>query len=247
MAASKPAIIICIGAWHRPLHYANLITDLETNGFEVHCPPLGSIDNNNTTFAPDVDQIRSLISRLVSENKDVALLMHSYGGIYGSEAAGPFVKKPGGPGHGVTKLIYMSAWALDAGLSVMDLASSQGVLPFWFSRSDDGQFVLRLPDALAMFYNDLEMEDVVEARKYLGPIGRGAFETKVSFAPWKEVESVYLYCLKDLAVPTQLQDFFLTQEGGRWKSVTIDSGHSPWISKRKETCDAVVKAVVDQL
>ena len=42
MSATKPTLVIIPGGWHVPETYEKLITALEKEGYEVHCPRLPS-------------------------------------------------------------------------------------------------------------------------------------------------------------------------------------------------------------
>jgi pimeloyl-ACP methyl ester carboxylesterase len=83
-----------------------------------------------TGSAPDKDlyddtrYITSHLDEFVSQQgNEVIMVLHSYGGIPGSSAARSFVKKERaerGKEGGVIGVVYISAWALPAGKTVMD-------------------------------------------------------------------------------------------------------------------------------
>ena len=84
--------------------------------------PTGSAPDKN--LYDDIRYITSYLEEFVShEGKEVIIVLHSYGGLPGSSAARSFVKKEQadkGKEGGVIGVIYMSAWALPAGKTIMD-------------------------------------------------------------------------------------------------------------------------------
>lgn len=113
--AHLPTIIIVPGIFHVAWHMNLLVTELHTLGFETQVLDLPTVNASPEPdcYERDVATIKTAIANQVNANKDVILLMHSYGGIPGTEAACGFgtttpinTSKP----HGVVlKLIYLAA------------------------------------------------------------------------------------------------------------------------------------------
>jgi hypothetical protein len=71
----------------------------------------------------DVKAIRSVISSEVEQEHDVVVVVHSYGGVPGCEAIEGFTKadqEGKGKKGGVVKLLFICAFALPSGTSLMD-------------------------------------------------------------------------------------------------------------------------------
>ena len=124
MAPTKPTILILHGAWHHPEHFAKLITLLQFYSYEVLCPVQRSYNAQpaTTTLQEDAAFIKDVLSKLIDKGKDVIILMHSYGGMVGTEAvtedmSKKFREKNGLTG-GVVKLLYMCAFLLKKGESL---------------------------------------------------------------------------------------------------------------------------------
>jgi len=133
---SKPEFIIVPGAWHDAASFGPTTTLLEKAGYTVHgidlpcfgaSPPLQSFD-------PDVEAVKSTVTKVLSSGKDVVMLYHSYGGVSGSEALAEYMKdlETGGKeGWGkVRRLVFITAFALPEGGSLM--AALQGKDLPWF-------------------------------------------------------------------------------------------------------------------
>ena len=118
---TKPTILLVHGAWHVPEHYALLISQLQSHGYDVQCPLLPTCDTPITSdFYDDAALIHGRASSLANEGKDIIFLMHSYGGGVGTEAARDLAsatRKASGKHGGVVHLIYMCAFLLQQGQS----------------------------------------------------------------------------------------------------------------------------------
>lgn len=125
MASTKPAILILHGAWHHPEHFAKQIALLQSHSYEVICPvqPSYNAQPATTTLQEDAAFIRGVLSKLIDEEgKDVILLMHSYGGMVGTEAVteemSRNLREKNGSQGGVVKLLYLCAFMLHKGESL---------------------------------------------------------------------------------------------------------------------------------
>ena len=129
MTSPKPTIVLVQGSFQTPLVYAKLSTGLRNAGYPVVHPPLPTCsdveasDFPSRTLRDDALAVTKTIEQLVEEEKSVVVVMHSYGGIVGSEAipeslartARQAQRKKGGVDH----LFYYSAFLLTKGQSVL--------------------------------------------------------------------------------------------------------------------------------
>ena len=118
MSISKPAIVFCHGAWHCPEHYSPLTDRLSAAGYNVTSARLPSVgkDPAVTSFDVDVEEVRAALDKAVDTGVDVLLVVHSYGGCVGGEAAKGFLKedrKTKGLQGGIVGTVYMCAFAPD--------------------------------------------------------------------------------------------------------------------------------------
>lgn len=122
MLSSNPTVVLIPGAWHTPEAYEELTPFLDVAGFphvSVSLPSVG-VSPGVEDFGPDVAAVRSAVSLLADQCKDVVILMHSYGGLPGTEALkglGKREREATGKKGGVTRLIYVAAIAPQLGES----------------------------------------------------------------------------------------------------------------------------------
>lgn len=85
----KLAILLITGAWHLPEYYFKVSHRLRHLGYTVECPQL--LTNNDVspptkTLDDDVVQVRGIALRYLDQVRDVVALVHSYGGMVGTNA-----------------------------------------------------------------------------------------------------------------------------------------------------------------
>lgn len=123
MSPVKPTILLVPGAWHRGSVFEPVATLLRTKGYPVETFTLLSAGGpTSTTVADDAAYIqRKYLDGLVSQGKEVVVVMHSYGGIPGTESIKGHTRKDVAAQDrkgGVVALIYIAAFLISAGQSV---------------------------------------------------------------------------------------------------------------------------------
>jgi hypothetical protein len=125
MASARPIVLILHGAWHHSEHFAKQISLLQSHSYEVLCPvqPSYNAQPATTTLQEDAAFIKGLLSNLINEEeKDVIVVMHSYGGMVGTESVTEEMSKnyrgKKGLKGGVVKLLYLCAFLLHKGESL---------------------------------------------------------------------------------------------------------------------------------
>jgi len=236
--ASKPAIVLSHGAFHAPKHYNLLLNALKDQGYEVHCPQLPSVGSTQSSIEPDVAIISNTIESLVAKDKDVVLMCHSYGGMVGSAAASPYIKRAGASGHGIVAMIYMCAFLPSAGQSLSDISGGEKL---WAAPDfDRGQMVVFPEKAQEGLYTGVTDQKLVdEMIPELKGQSIGAVMSKVDAEPWREVRTVYIVCELDQAICLHEQEGMLASKG-MIEQVRLKTGHSPWMSD----LDNLVKIVL---
>lgn len=124
-AIQTPTVLFIHGSWHNPNHFKAIRTLFESAGFPTECPAQATINakpHTTLTLQDDVQVIQATLSKLIEDSRDVIVVMHSYGGVLGSEAIHEkFSKKARqekGLAGGVTQLLYMAAFILPLGASI---------------------------------------------------------------------------------------------------------------------------------
>ena len=126
-----PTVVLVQGWFQTPLVYKKLVDGLTAHGYHTIHPRLPSCSNTESTDIPqlslsaDVLAICTELMRLIEfEFKTVVVVMHSYGGLVGSEAipeqhSYAHRQVQGIPG-GVIHLFSYSAFLLNEGQSILD-------------------------------------------------------------------------------------------------------------------------------
>ena len=116
MIEENPHIVLIPGGWHPPDYYDDLVAQLKSHGHECHALHLPSIGKVRTaTVEDDRQYIQETTRKLADQGRDIVIVMHSYGGIPGTESVKRLAKKDRqaeGKQGGVTGLVYLSAFML---------------------------------------------------------------------------------------------------------------------------------------
>jgi pimeloyl-ACP methyl ester carboxylesterase len=142
-ASSKPVVIFLHGAWHRPLHYINLLTPLREQGYTVVAPalPTSGLDaasiRGRTVTQDDVRAVKEAMAAFLEAGRDIVVVCHSIGGLAGTDSVvGETVpeRRARGLEGGVKAVVYLCAFAMpQADLSVIHAIGVKGSdYPGWW-------------------------------------------------------------------------------------------------------------------
>lgn len=97
---------------------------LDTLGYPSECPAHPSIgaEPPSLTLEDDVASLRRVLTTLADEGKNI--VAHSYGGVVASTASEGLVKQvraESGKLGGIVKVVYLAAFALDKGQSLLGM------------------------------------------------------------------------------------------------------------------------------
>lgn len=116
--SQSPVFVLVGGVSHTPTFFEALIKELENHGRQSHAvkyPTVGR-ETVSTTQQDEVKAIQDAVARFVDdEQKDVILVMHSYGGWPGSRAVKGFDKETRaqhGKKHGIVEIVFLAAFLL---------------------------------------------------------------------------------------------------------------------------------------
>ncbi|MGZ4800857.1 MAG: alpha/beta hydrolase [Acidimicrobiia bacterium] len=167
---------------------------------------------------------------------DCVLLGHSYGGAVITEA---------GTHPAVRHLVYLCAFAIDAGESCMAAAVAEAAaLNLSFDGRPnlaealvidaDGQSTVTAAGAAECFYNDCDDETTMAAIAELGPQPIVTLNDTPNAVAWRERPSTYVVCTDDLAVHPDLQ-----RAMARRCDTTVEwpTSHSPFLSAPERVAD----------
>lgn len=130
-ASNKPTIVIVPGAWQRIIAFHPFANRLKDCGYNVECvgvPSTGGTELPLTGLSEDIAAIRAVLQPLSEQGKEIIVLTHSAGGVSGSGAVKGLdakSRKEAGLSGGVVRVIYMAAFMIPKGVSIMDMLGGQ--------------------------------------------------------------------------------------------------------------------------
>ena len=257
MPTVKPTIVLIHGGWHIPSTYSKFTSSLRSAGYEVHVPRLPSMNEArppNTDLATDTALIRGYVESLVDAGRHVIAIMHSYGGQVGTNALSGLglnsrAQRGEGPSGSVIRLVYMCAFALPEGGSMVGKVKEFGhehLLPIAFDFADDDSCLNRDPKTLLIGPG----VDDVEAEAYVSSLvrwnGKSMYQA-VTHCAWKEIPVTYILTSQDMTVPLDYQKSMVERmraEGQTVDTFELATGHCPNLTMTREVVDIITQVGV---
>ncbi|KAL8929510.1 MAG: hypothetical protein Q9208_001179 [Pyrenodesmia sp. 3 TL-2023] len=238
-----PIIVLVQGAFRVPQVYEKLVHLLFARGYPtIHlklptCTDPESFDFPQRSLTDDAAAIHTELARLIQqEGKAVFAVMHSYGGLVGSEAVGEELAWSSRQARrqlgGVIHLFFFCAFVLDEGQSIL---GTFGKSPNPNVHSDGRSYIL--PEKL---YNDLPPDEAALWESRLVAQSYKVQEAQVTRTAWKYIASTYLITENDQTVPPQYQEAFAKQAGATVERCS--SGHSPQLSQPEMLVQKIIEA-----
>ena len=195
-------VVLVHGAWADGSSWSKVIALLHTKGINAVAVQLPL-----TTLAADVATVKRAIAL---QDGPVVLAGHSYGGVVITEA---------GNDPKVAGLIYVAAFAPDAGESVGSLGQSYPPAPLGAELRPDAEGFLSIsPKGFAEdFAQDVPAKEAKVLWATQGPTNAAVFGSPVSIAAWKTKPSWFVVAEEDRAIPPALEK----AEAARMKATTI--------------------------
>ena len=189
----------------------------------------------------DAAAIAYRLRTLADEARDIVLVMSSYGGFPGTQAAFGLSKasraKKGLRG-GIISLVYIAAHMPQVGQCTSDFGAG---LP-----GGEYMSVEYSPEMAQAVFPDVSTPE--EQKKYFEMMSnhsRVSFDGKLKQAGWKEVKSYYMHTKKDVIISPDLQLGIISsarEQGADVEVVEIDAGHVPMLGRESEVCQLLMKA-----
>jgi pimeloyl-ACP methyl ester carboxylesterase len=266
MSTIKSTILILHGAWHHPDHFAQQISLLKSQSYEVLCAVQPSYDAQpaTTTLQDDAAFIKTVLSKLVDDKgKEVIVVMHSNGGMVGTEAVteefSRTYRERKGMKDGVVKLLYMCAFLLLKGESLatplggelppfipVEVRSHDVPSPPQASSIQPNLNILSQSDGTCnmldpqqRFYNNLSPSLQSHWTSLLKPHPASAQIAPLTNEAYRYVSSTYLLCENDQALPIFIQVEFVKNTGVEMQTERCGSGHSPFLSMPERVVEVV--------
>lgn len=221
-----PTVMIVHGAWVDATDWREVIALLQVRGLGVI-----AVQNPLSSLRDDVDTVTRAINH---KPGPIVLVGQGYGGTVITQA---------GNHPRVAALVYVAAFAPDAGESTTDTRNDYPPPPCVAGcEVDGGGFLYLAPDAVLEFLaQDLPAADnriLAAAQK---PIRASALLDRVTAAAWHTRPSWYVVADEDRMISPALQRQIATRI--KANVLVVHAGHLPFLSKPKETADAILGAV----
>ena len=246
---TKPTVLIVPGAWHLPIHYEPLTKVLSSHGFPSVALLLPTFDASppDKDLYDDIAYVSSQLEELVEMGgREVIVILHSYGGMPGSSAARPFVRKARaeqGKKGGVIGMLYISAWAVPAGKTIVESGEEKSFnwliidvsTPYAFHSLHAYFFqgpTSRPSDPVHLFYNDVSPSDAdFYASKLVTHCCVSITQPGTADCLNGVVPSTFLICENDNALPIPVQERMAKNLGEGANVERCSAGHSPFVSQ----------------
>jgi pimeloyl-ACP methyl ester carboxylesterase len=211
----KPRLLLVHGAWVGPWEFDPLVAVLRERDWPVETVSLPSVGSTGG-IAEDAAAITTAIE---ASAEPVVLIAHSYGGIPVTEA---------GAHHNVQRIVYVTAFALEAGESAA--GSLGGSLPEWWGIAD-GQVSMGRSRAerVAMIAADLPPEAAAIAEQLADlfqPQSLRSLTEPVTQAAWSEKPTTYILTERDAVLTPAFQESLATR--ATTDILRIPRGHAPF-------------------
>jgi pimeloyl-ACP methyl ester carboxylesterase len=223
--AKASNVILVHGAWADGSSWSKVIPLLLARSLSVTAVQLPL-----TSLKDDAATVRRA---LALQDGSTVLVGHSYGGVVITEA---------GNDPKVSALVYIAAFAPDAGQSVGSLGAGIDPAPMAAEVRPDAQGFLKLTEAGVKndFAQDLSPteKDVLFAAQ--APTAGAAFGDNVSTAAWKTKPSWYLVAKRDRAIPPVLERAMAKTI--KATTIEVDASHVAMLARPQETANLILEA-----
>jgi pimeloyl-ACP methyl ester carboxylesterase len=223
--AAARNVVLVHGGFVDGSGWEGVYTKLRSDGFNVTV-----VQNPTTSLADDVTATRRVIA---AQDGPVVLVGHSYGGVVITEA---------GNDPKVSALVYIAAFAPDAGESVSSLIANPApgapvppILP-----PEDGFLLLDRSKFAASFAGDVDEDLATFMADSQVPWGVDALQGAVSHPAWKTKPSWYLVAQDDRMIPPAAQRAMSKRAGAT--VVETPGSHAVYVSQPGAVAELISKA-----
>jgi pimeloyl-ACP methyl ester carboxylesterase len=235
----SPLVVLVHGAWHGAWCWAALQAQLDERGIPslaVDLPGHGTSVSPFGDLHSDAAAVTAVIDAAVGdvdERRPIVLVGHSYGGAVVSQVEHP----------AVAHLVYLAAYVLDVGESVISLTKAMPPLTSQLAKAmivGDGSSTIDATLAAAAFYGHCPAPVAGASVARLGAQPYATFTQAASVASWRAVPSTYVRCTDDRAIDISHQDLMAAR---CTEVATLTTDHSPFASMPNPTADIIERVV----
>jgi pimeloyl-ACP methyl ester carboxylesterase len=217
-------VILVHGAWADGSSWSKVIVLLERRGFRVTAVQLPL-----TSVAEDVATVRRAMEL---DPGPILLVGHSYAGVVITEA---------GNDPKVNGLVYISAYAPDAGQSVFSLNALVPETPVNREIIVNSGFLSLTNEGIsADFAQDLPHTEKQTLAVTQGPVAAAAFGTPATAPAWYRKPSWYMVASEDRVISPQLEAMMAQTINA--ETITVHSSHVIMLSRPETVADFIAHA-----
>jgi pimeloyl-ACP methyl ester carboxylesterase len=223
-------IVLVHGAFADGTSWSKIIPILEARGYRVT-----AVQNPLTSLADDVAATKRI---LALQDGPAILVGHSWGGAVITQA---------GDDPKVAGLVYVAAYAPDAGTSANETSTPFGVTPGQKAITVDAQhFAALSPDGVFdSFAQGLPMQErrlvlAVQGQSY-GPM----FDEKITVASWKTKPSWHIISSQDRMLPPAMEEAGAKKANG--KAIVLATCHVAMLQEPEQVANVIDEAATHAL
>jgi len=230
-----PTIVLVHGAFADASGFGGLIRELQTAGHTVSAPP-----NPLRSLAFDSSSIAAYVAAIKGP---VVLVGHSYGGAVITQASAGL--------ENVTALVYLAAFALDAGESCASvqqpfppalLSSTSHPTNYDAFGSPQGpDLYITKQQFRETFCADVPVDQADTMFSTQRPLSLAALTENATAAGWKTTPSWYLVSEHDNAIPPDAERFMADRMGAT--TASISGSHTVFIAQPVAAARFIAQAV----
>lgn len=232
VAAAGPApstaiknVVLVHGAFADGSGWEAVADILKKDGYTVSV-----VQQPETSFAEDVKSTKAAIDR---QSGPVVLVGHSYGGAVITEA---------GNDPKVLALVFIAAFAPEAGESAGQLNQSMPPATMGIKATDDGYFFLDSAVFAVDFAADVSAPKAAFMALSQVLISADAFTSAVRSPSWKLKPSWYMVTTSDRMINPDLQRKMAKRASA--KVTEVNASHAVFLSHAKETAKLIEEAAI---
>lgn len=226
-SAVRPTIVLVHGAFADATGWQDLIPILQRRGY-----PVIAVQNQLTSVSADIATTRRVIE---AQPGEVILVGHSYGGVSISGAA------TGSPK--VKALVYIAAYAPDAGESVSDLNAKFPATPLVNAIKPDvaGFVYIEAEKYREVFAQDVPMPATRVMAVTQKPANYATLLDPLGVtAAWRSIPSWYVVAQNDRTINPDLERFLAKRMGAT--TTELNTSHVPFISRPEQVAKIIFAA-----
>lgn len=235
---ARPTIVLVHGAFADGSSWNGVIANLQRDGYRTV-----AVANPLRSVSGDARLVSDVVNSIAGP---VVLVGHSYGGQVISTAA---------KGRdNVTSLVYVAAFAPDAGEAAADLAGKfpggtlgEALAPPVKLAGGGVDLYIDQAKFRDQFAHDVPVEATALMAAGQRPITEAALTEKSEDPAWKSLPSYFVYGDGDKNIPAQALDFMAERAGSKRTVVIKGASHVVMVSQPEAVAELIVEAATRDL